>query len=95
MCAKVVEVKEGNYIIEIKNEMIYKWKLMEKQCDVISQLNKKMENGAIMAKECHTVRGRLRRRMGEIYSKIGRATRHHKMKIRNGSIRITYMPMKS
>ncbi len=90
MCAKVVEGKEGNYIIEIRNEILYKWKQMKiKESDVIDLLNKEMINEAIMIKECDTVRGRLRRRMSEIYSKIGKATRHLKMKIRNSTIRFT------
>ncbi len=85
--ARVVSVTNDGLLLEISNEMMYRWTL-DGTSDTLSCLNEALKNDVVMLRDCTSLRERLRRKLSRVNSKVTKATRHHKNKFLEGTMKL-------
>lgn len=69
---------------------MYQWRLQDQNDGLVVCLKEELiKDGTILVKDCETLRGRLRRKVGRLNSMINNATRHKKNKIKDQSMCLT------
>ena len=84
--ARVVSITNDGLLLEISNEMMYRWILDDS--DTLRCLNEALKNDVVMLRDCTSLRERLRRKLSRVNSKVTKATRHHKDKFLKGSMEL-------